>query len=79
MALFFDLRVNDQKIGYFEAVRISGGTDPDDINLYQGSVWCDGLLVWAGKVEHRFGDGAWVLVGKCLDRMGAEGVGWPVK
>lgn len=65
MALHFDLCINDVAIGYFEAVRIAGGTAPDDLNTYRialrGSVGR-----WDGEVQHRYGDGAWELVRKVL-------------
>lgn len=65
MALHFDLCINDAAIGYFEAVRIAGGANPDDLNTYRialrGSVGR-----WDGEVQHRYGDGAWELVRKVL-------------
>jgi hypothetical protein len=65
VALHFDLCINDVAIGYFEAVRVAGGTDPDDLNTYRIRLRGD-VGAWDGEVQHRYGDRAWELVRKVL-------------
>lgn len=72
MALWCVLHVNDQAIGHFEAVRIEGGTAPDDVNTYEAKVTRLGEPTWAGRVEHRYGDGAWALVRTVLAAAGDQ-------
>lgn len=67
MALHFPLMVNGETIGRFEAIRVSGGSNEDDVNLYAVEIH-DGknfhrLTI---EIEHRYGDGAWVLLQKAL-------------
>lgn len=65
MALHFDLKINNQSIGYFEALRVVGSADPDSVNIYQVTL-AGPVGEWRGTVTHRYGDGAWDLVRKVL-------------
>lgn len=67
MSLWFVLHVASKPIGLFDAQRISGGTDPDDVNTYQAKVELAAGERWEGQVSHRYGDGAWGLVRRVLD------------
>jgi hypothetical protein len=59
MALIVDIYVNDRRIKRYAAIRIKGGTNPDDINTYQ-------LFETGDKITHRYGDGAEALVEKMM-------------
>ena len=48
--LIVEIWVNHKLIGKETAVRIEGGTDPDDLNTYRFSDGCE--------MCHRYGDGA---------------------
>jgi hypothetical protein len=48
--LIIEIYVNNQLIGKETAVRVAGGTRPNDINTYELS---DGTLI-----KHRYGNGA---------------------
>lgn len=67
MSLWFVLNVADRPIGFFDAQRVSGGTDPDDVNTYKARVELAAGERWEGQVQHRFGDGAWALVRRVLE------------
>ncbi len=73
MALHFPLMVNYDIVGFFRAVRIEGGTEPDDLNTYQVDIMQHGgpagipFRTWGFTIEHRYGDGAWELVRKCIE------------
>lgn len=71
MSLWFVLNVADRHIGFFDAQRISGGTDPDEVNTYRATVELNGAR-WSGEVSHRYGDGAFGLVRRVLEA--AEGL-----
>jgi len=58
--LLVKIFVNQQEILRGTAVRIKGGTHPDDINTYQLH---DGTIL-----KHRYGDGATKLAQKILKR-----------
>jgi hypothetical protein len=65
--LIVEIYVNNKLIGKETALRIEGGTHPDDINTYELS---DGCHIW-----HKYGDGAAILAGKMMDHLAAaEGV-----
>lgn len=67
MALHFELKVNGKPIGSFYARRLNPGIPrPSTINSYEYSVEADGKT-YEGEVQHRFGDGAWILVRKVLE------------
>lgn len=67
MALHFPLKVNNETIGVFEAVRTAGGTRPDDINTYWVTIRTEEpMRTFEFAVDHRYGDGAWGLVRKAL-------------
>ena len=74
MALHFSLEINNNRIGFFYAVRVSGGDKPDDINLYQIEMrqsepgeFSLGLPV-TFYIKHRYGNGAWVLLEKSMSK-----------
>ncbi len=50
--------VNSSFIGSESAIRIKGGTEPDDINTY--------LLSDQSTIKHRYGDGAAKLAEKMM-------------
>lgn len=62
MALHFPLMVNGEQIGYFEAVRVSGTTNSNSINCYRIRILRKDEPVIQYYIEHRYGDGAWVLI-----------------
>ena len=69
MPIHIDIRVNDKVINQIHIGRVSGGTNPDDINNYlviEGDIplrmkdwYIDGI-----PFTHRYGDGAEVCVMK---------------
>ena len=61
MSLHFVLQVNYQSIGDFYAQRVRGDDQEDTVNLYKVAIDGDAFVV-----EHRYGDGAWTLVRKCI-------------
>jgi len=71
MALWFVLNVNDMAIGALTMQRIEGGTDPDNINTYKVELNYSPVPGdWERfEVQHRYGDGAWVLVHKALGKL----------
>ncbi|MFB7853793.1 hypothetical protein [Rhodococcus qingshengii] len=75
MALHFPLKINSETIGTFTAIRKSGGIDPDDVNVYEVPIETksaeDPNLITqrAFNLDHRYGDGAWVLVRKALEQL----------
>lgn len=73
MALHFDLDVNNSGIGYFEAVRLGGDAEPDAVNTYKVLIIDQNHDTHCGLVEHRYGDGAWVLVAKAVERVMGNG------
>lgn len=56
--LIVRLYVNDSHIGTATAIRIKGGTDPDDVNTY--------MLSDQSTIKHRYGDGAAKLAEKMM-------------
>lgn len=67
MSLWFTLRVNRDEVGSLVVRRLTNLEEtvlPDDV-VSTYLVTRDGRK--AGKVEHRYGDGPWVLVRKALD------------
>ncbi len=54
--LIIRIYVNEQLIGSETAIRIKGGTNPDDINTY--------LLNDQSTIRHRYGDGGAKLAEK---------------
>ncbi|MDM2398138.1 hypothetical protein PP613_03790 [Mycobacteroides abscessus] len=67
MTLHFELHVNGQSIGEGMDIKrtAQGQPVPDDVNTYVVQAKCDGK--WhTVTVEHRYGDGPWVLVRKAL-------------
>lgn len=59
--LIVEIYVNSQLVGKETALRIAGGTDPDDINLYELSDGCE--------ISHRYGDGAAALAEKMMSHL----------
>ena len=64
--LIVDIYVNSTHIGRETAVRIKGGTNPDDLNTYKLS---DGKIL-----KHRYGDGAAKLAQKMMKNLQKKGV-----
>lgn len=62
--LIVEISVNTELIGRETAVRIKGGTMPNDVNTYELS---DGTLL-----KHRYGDGAAVLAKKLCNHLSRE-------
>jgi len=58
MALIVRIFVNEKQIAEHYAVRVEGGTQPDDMNTYQ--------LDTGKLIKHRYGDGAHVLATEIL-------------
>jgi hypothetical protein len=65
MALHFPLLLNNHSIGYFYAQRIDGDGTPNSKGTYLVEIESNGE-VWKTHLAHRYGDGAWVLVGKAI-------------
>lgn len=72
MSLTCDLYVNGERIGVVYARRIGGdGVGQDDVNEYDCALnEVVGVTVWRGRVQHRYGDGAWGLVQRVLQAAG---------
>lgn len=72
MALHFPLYINDERIGYFEAVVIEHDTHTD-IARYRVTIHNDpgsGHPLphgWYGEVEHRRADGPWHLIRRAIE------------
>lgn len=68
MSLVVDISVNrDQEVGTITIQRMTGGTDPDDVNRYEYTVYDHrGGVVATGHVMHRYGDKAFRLLAKAL-------------
>jgi hypothetical protein len=62
--LIIEISVNTELIGRETAVRIKGGTMPNDMNTYELS---DGTLL-----KHRYGDGAAVLAAQMCKHLSEE-------
>lgn len=73
MALHGEVKVNGRAVAWWQAVRVNGGTQPDDINRYACAVQRTGSPRWAGTVEHRYGDGAVALAAAVLAAAGVAG------
>ena len=56
--LTVDIGINGHSIARYTALRIKGGTDPDDVNTYK--------MDTGDMIEHRYGDGAEALVEKMM-------------
>ena len=71
MSLNLTIRIGPRRLYEVEVVRISGGSDPDDVNTYQVRAYAapDMALDVDGTVQHRYGDGALVLSRKVHDLM----------
>ena len=69
MSLNLTIRIGPRRLYEVEVVRISGGSDPDDVNTYQVRAYAapDMALDVDGTVQHRYGDGALVLSRKVHD------------
>lgn len=70
MALWLRLMVNDQQIGQLYARRLEpGNPEPDDVCSYEYRIELNGVEKGSvSPIQHRFGDGAWQLVRKIIDR-----------
>lgn len=77
MSLKAPLLVNGQVLGYFYAKRTSGiedgpNTDPDVVNTYQVDFQINGRTsgepnrYFGGPIEHRYGDGPWMLMANAI-------------
>lgn len=78
MALWFPLRVNLTQIGHFEAQRIENGPIPHDgtvadaINTYRVTITRTDHPSTEFDLQHRYGDGPWVLIATALARLNDE-------
>jgi hypothetical protein len=69
MSLYFDLRIQHQIIGSMEIQRV------EDLDLIDKEAIADAVSTYkvrvndkmVGTVHHRYGDGAWVLLGKAVE------------
>ncbi|PVA66192.1 hypothetical protein [Mycobacteroides abscessus] len=67
MTLHFDLHVNGRSIREGMTIQRTtpGRPHPDEVNTYVVQAKCDGRW-YTVTVDHRYGDGPWVLVRKAL-------------
>lgn len=77
MALWLRLMVNDRAIGYLEARRRPHRQPPqaDDVCLYDWTVAANGITrgnLADDPLPHRYGDGAWALIARILERDGHD-------
>lgn len=63
--LYVEISTQNREIVTLTAQRVSGGSDPDDLNVYK---LCDGTFI-----KHRYGDGAMVLAGKMINHQLTKG------
>jgi len=75
MSLNFSLRVNNEIVGAFEAQRMVAieqlgqpVTDPDAVHKYSITIWDEDNNREMFSIHHRYGDGAWELVRKALEK-----------
>lgn len=68
VALWTRLMVNSHPIGTIEIQRLAGGPKPDEDSVfsYRVRIRHDGHLT-QHEIEHRYGDGALVLLRKALE------------
>ncbi len=59
--LIVRIYVNSELIGSASAIRVKGGTDPDDINTY--------LLDDQSTIKHRYGEGAAKLAERMMKHL----------
>ena len=74
MPIHVDIRVNNELINEIHIGRVSGGTDPDDINDYLVVEGYDPLRLEDWHIDgipfqHRYGDGANVCVQKAMEAL----------
>ena len=77
MPLHVDIRVNDSLLNTLHIGRFSGGTDPDDNNVYlivdgKAPTNIDDWVMRGTEFKHRYGDGAEVCVMKGIKALGYE-------
>lgn len=74
MALHFDLRVNGEQIGTFEADRILVPIQPEraEYAVTIRQIREHDVVGWHGYVKHRPSTGAWALIGAGIDAMLAD-------
>lgn len=80
MALHMNLMVNDVRIGWLHARRLTppGSPGPDDVCTYEWHVRQHGRnVVSVEPLEHRYGDGAWALVARIVDAAGLSDASGP--
>jgi len=67
------LKVNNQTISHFEAVRITNTDYPflndDDVSDYRIFFQHDTGVMTGGVVSHRYGDGGWKLLQKAIEEL----------
>lgn len=74
MALHFTLKISGTEIGDFYARRTAGTPTQDSIGTYDVILTGKHFnLIWAGTVEHRYGDGAWALIARAITAAGLDG------
>lgn len=77
MALHMRLMVNDHQIGTLMIRRVSpkGSPSDDDICLYDWYMNDNGVIIGNladNPVSHRYGDGAWALLEKVINKYEAR-------
>ena len=74
MPLHVDIKVNNQLINQLHIGRISGGTDPDDINDYlivdgDRPIRLEDWHINGTPFRHRYGDGAEICIMKGMEAL----------
>lgn len=78
MPLHVDIRVNDSLLNTLHIGRFSGGTDPDDMNIYlivegKKPASLDDWVMRGTEFKHRYGDGAEICVMRGIRALRGEG------
>lgn len=78
MPLHVDIRVNDSLLNTLHIGRFSGGTDPDDMNIYlivegKKPTNLDDWVMRGIEFKHRYGDGAEICVMRGLRMLKLRG------
>ncbi len=72
MSLHGDISINGHRIAVWDAQRIDGGTEPDNINTYKWRYLYPSKPIQSGEVTHRYGDGAEKLLLKIMEAVTRE-------
>lgn len=78
MPIHVDIRINDKLINQLHIARVSGGTNPDDVNDYvilEGDrpIRHEDWLIDGIPFKHRYGDGAEICVMRGLRMLKLRG------